>query len=482
MLPGMRSPVYRFVGGILTIALSTALLHGTRAWLNTSTVALLYVLAVGASTAWWGLAPGLGAAIVAFLLFNYLFIPPYFTLRVLHPQGAIDLVVLLVVAIVISQLLGRAQSAVARAQSHEKETQRLYELSTALIGQTEYGGIARTIARGAREAFGASAARLTFPGEGDTPLAVAEEPSGGGVIAGAPTVRQEILGSRGRMGEIVLWRSAGDLSASEGRLLRAIAAEAALALERAHLAQSETRARVLEQSDALKSALLSSVSHELRTPLATILASATSLASPEIEWGADDRRELLATIEEESEQLNFLVGNLLDMSRIEAGSLAPQRRSNSLAEIVGAALARMRGSLRGHQVAMQVSEDLPSVEVDYVQIEQVFANLLSNSVKYSPPGTTIRVEAGVQEDGWILVRLQNQGQPIAEDHLDRIFEKFHRIYPDESITGTGLGLSICKGIIEAHGGRIWADNLEGGVGFFFTLPRAPAPPAPTGPA
>ena len=284
------------------------------------------------------------------------------------------------------------------------------------------------------------------------------------------------------MGEIVLWRSAGDLSASEGRLLRAIAAEAALALERAHLAQSETRARVLEQSDALKSALLSSVSHELRTPLATILASATSLASPEIEWGADDRRELLATIEEESEQLNFLVGNLLDMSRIEAGSLAPQRRSNSLAEIVGAALARMRGSLRGHQVAMQVSEDLPSVEVDYVQIEQVFANLLSNSVKYSPPGTTIRVEAGVQEDGWILVRLQNQGQPIAEDHLDRIFEKFHRIYPDESITGTGLGFSICKGIIEAHGGRIWADNLEGGVGFFFTLPRAPAPPAPTGPA
>jgi two-component system sensor histidine kinase KdpD len=169
------------------------------------------------------------------------------------------------------------------------------------------------------------------------------------------------------------------------------------------------------------------------------------------------------------------------MSRIEAGSLAPQRRSNSLAEIVGAALARMRGSLRGHQVAMQVSEDLPSVEVDYVQIEQVFANLLSNSVKYSPPGTTIRVEAGVQDDGWILVRLQNQGQPIAEDHLDRIFEKFHRIYPDESITGTGLGLSICKGIIEAHGGRIWADNLEGGVGFFFTLPRAPAPSEQVGP-
>jgi len=114
--------------------------------------------------------------------------------------------------------------------------------------------------------------------------------------------------------------------------------------------------------------------------------------------------------------------------------------------------------------------------VDYAEIEHVFANLLSNSAKNSPPGTTIRIGASVQGEGWILVRLENQGQPIAEDHLNRIFEKFHRIYPDDRITGTGLGLSICKGIVEAHGGRIWASNVEGGVAFFFTLPRAPAPP------
>jgi two-component system sensor histidine kinase KdpD len=128
-------------------------------------------------------------------------------------------------------------------------------------------------------------------------------------------------------------------------------------------------------------------------------------------------------------------------------------------------------------VIAQVSEDLPSVQVDYMQIEQVVANLLSNSAKYSPAGTTIRVEAGVEDDERILVRVENQGQPVAQDHLDRIFEKFHRVYPDESITGTGLGLSICKGIVEAHGGQIWASNVEGGVAFCFTLPRAPAPPA-----
>jgi two-component system sensor histidine kinase KdpD len=466
---------------MLTLALTTALLHGLRAWLNTSTIALLYVLAVGAVTAWWGLIPGLAAALVAFLLFNYLFVPPYFTLRVLHPQGVIDLVVLLAVALVISQLLGRAQSAVARARAHERETQQLYELSTQLLGQTEYAGIAQTIARAAREAFRASATRLVFAGEEGAPLAVAEEAGGAPTPSGAATVRQEILGTRGRAGEIELWRESGNLSEGEGRLLSAIAAEAALALERAHLARAETRARVLEQSDALKSALLSSVSHELRTPLATILASATSLASPDIEWDGEERRELLATIEEESESLNFLVGNLLDMSRIEAGSLAPQRRSNSLAEIVATALSRMRGSLKDHQVIARVSEDLPSVQVDYMQIEQVVANLLSNSVKYSPAGTTIRVEAAVEDDEWILARVENQGQPVAQDHLDRIFEKFHRIYPDESITGTGLGLSICKGIVVAHGGRIWASNVEGGVAFCFTLPRAPAPPAMAAP-
>ncbi len=476
MLRRMRSPVYRFLAGMLTIALATGLLQGLRGWFNTSTLALLYVLAVGATTAWWGLIPGLGAALLAFFLFNYFFIPPYLTLRVLHPQDIIELIVLLVVAIVINQLLGRAQAGIARAQARERETQRLYELSTAFIGQTDFAGIARTTARSAREAFEASAVRIAVAGEEATPLAEAAEPGGGAPPVGAPAAAQGIPGRHGDLGEIQLWRAQGGLSGSEERLLSAFATVTALALERAHLARSETRAKVLEQSDALKSALLSSVSHDLRTPLATILASVTSLASPEIEWDADARRELLTTIEEESEQLNFLVGNLLDMSRIEAGSLSLQRRSNSVEEIVSAALSRMRKTLSRHGVVAEVSQDLPSVDVDYVQVEQVFANLLSNSAKYAPPGSTIRIGASVQDDGWILVRLENQGQPVAKDHLERIFEKFHRIYPDERITGMGLGLSICKGIIEAHGGRIWANNVEAGVAFFFTLPRAPSPP------
>jgi two-component system sensor histidine kinase KdpD len=472
----IASPLLRFLAGMLMIAATTALLFWLRFGLNTPTVALLYVLAVGASTAWLGLIPGLGAALLAFFLFNFLFIPPYYTLRILQPEAVIDLLVFLVVALVISQLLGRAQSGMSRAQEHEQETLRLYELSTALIGQSESGGIARTIAQCAARAFAASVVQVTLSDEGGALLAEAIEPEGREKPADPPRFTQEIQSGRGGSGQIRLWTAEARLSASGERLLGAFASEAALALERVQLAQSETRARVLEQSDALKSALLSSVSHELRSPLSAILASVTSLASPEIERDADARQDLLATIEEEADALNFLVGNLLDMSRIESGSLTPQRSSNSLGEIAAAALSRMKRNLRGRAVAVEIPRDLPPADVDYFQIEQVFANLVSNSVKYSPSGSAIRIAAGVEDDRWLLVRVENQGQPVAEDHLDSIFEKFHRIYPDERITGTGLGLSICKGIVEAHGGRIWVSNLAHGVAFLFTLPRAASLP------
>ena len=176
-------------------------------------------------------------------------------------------------------------------------------------------------------------------------------------------------------------------------MLRTFATQSALALERSRLARSETRARVAEESDRLKTALLSSVSHELRTPLAAIKAAVTSLRSGAVARQSIARDELLATIEEETDQLNTLVGNLLDMSRIEAGVLKPQRSWNDLEEIVGAALARLKQAARHHRLEIAVPEDLPLVPVDFVQIQQVFINLIGNSLKYSPEGSAIRVEA-----------------------------------------------------------------------------------------
>jgi two-component system sensor histidine kinase KdpD len=285
-----------------------------------------------------------------------------------------------------------------------------------------------------------------------------------------PTALISLQGSQRLLGEIRLWRPDRPLDAGEDRLLRTFASQGVLALERARLTASESRARILEESDRMKSSLLSSVSHELRTPLATIKASVTSLRSEDIPWEAEARLDLLAAIEEETDHLNQLVGNLLNMSRIEAGALQLKRRWNVLAEIAAGAARQARTASRGHRIELDMPEELPLVCVDDVLMGQVFNNLLSNSLKYSPAGSVVHIRARRQDEGMVWVQVDNQGPAVAEADLDRIFEKFHRVTAADQITGTGLGLSICKGLVEAHQGRIWAENLDQGFAIQFTLP------------
>ncbi len=187
-------------------------------------------------------------------------------------------------------------------------------------------------------------------------------------------------------------------------------------------------------------------------------------------WESPARAELLAAIDEEADHLNILVGNLLDMSRIELGALRPQRQWNVLSEIVESVAARMRRPLGHHRLEVEIPEDFPLIPVDYAEMEQVFTNLISNSVKYAPNDTLIRIRAQAEESAQALIQVSNQGPPVPAEHLDRIFDKFFRITAADRVTGTGLGLSICKGIIEAHGGHIWAENQPGGFSFNFTLP------------
>jgi two-component system sensor histidine kinase KdpD len=288
----------------------------------------------------------------------------------------------------------------------------------------------------------------------------------------APGVKPELLipleTVRGLLGEVRVWQGDHPLGREEERLLRTFASQAVLALERARLGQAESRAQVLEESDRMKSSLLSSVSHELRTPLATIKASVTSLQDETVPWDSEARADLLSAIEEETDQLNQLVGNLLNMSRIEAGALQLQRSWNSLREIVAGVVKRLRP--QAHTIEINFTDELTLVPVDYALIEQVFANLISNSIKYSPEGTPIIIRANSKDENTLLVQVYNQGPPVPEEHLERIFDKFYRVTAADRITGTGLGLSICKGILEAHGGRIWAENLPEGFAFNFTLP------------
>jgi two-component system sensor histidine kinase KdpD len=205
--------------------------------------------------------------------------------------------------------------------------------------------------------------------------------------------------------------------------------------------------------------------------LATIKAFVTSLLSEQVSWDGAERKELLTAMNEETDHLNRLVGNVLDMSRIESGAMKPNRKWNQLSEIVEAATARLRKELSAYTLIIDTPEELPLVPVDYMQIEQVFTNLLSNSAKYSPTGSSIWVQAQEAIDqNSILVEVVNEGPAVNQEDLDQIFTKFYRVTNSEKVSGTGLGLSICKGIIEAHGGQIWAENLPNAFAFKFTLP------------
>ncbi len=453
------------------LALTTLALLLFEGELTSPIIALLYLLPVGVAASLGGLGFGILASFLAFLTFNYLFIPPYYTLFVHQTQDLLVLVVFLGVAMTVSQLLGQAQAGLAAAQARERETTALYELSTALTGLRSEGLIAQTVAERLMKISGAQAVELVFQG-GNGAEQRLQAPPDASQPGDAPLAVLPLTTARGRFGEIRLWRTGPALGPTEERLLATFAGHGALALEHALLSQAETQARILDESDRLKSALLSSVSHELRTPLATMKAAVTSLRSGEVDWAAPARQDLLAVVEEELDHLNRLVGNLLDMSRIEAGVLKPNRAWLSLAEVAGGPLTRMRRAMAQHRVVVQISDDLPLAPADYVQLDQVFTNLISNSLKYAPPGSTITIKAWVADRETVQVQVQNQGPPVPAEHLGHIFEKFYQVTAADRVTGTGLGLSICKGIIEAHGGRIWVENLPDGPAFNFTLPLA----------
>jgi two-component system sensor histidine kinase KdpD len=464
-LPGRQQRILHVFFALAAALAVTALLYLFGTSLKLAVIVLVYFLPVGLSAARWGMIPGIVSAVASFLLINYFFIPPYTTLIVHQPQDLVVLIGFLVLSISVSQLVGRMREGLAMARARENETARLYELSLSLSRLTREDEIVSTLERFTVETFLADRVRVVISGGTNiqpTPRAdqgPGEEP---------PTLVVSMQGAERLLGEINVWRNK-PFEAAEERLLRAFTMQGALALERVHLASAQARARILEESDRMKTALLSSVSHELRTPLATIKAAASSLNTESVPLDSEAGRDLLKAIEEETDRLNQLVGNLLSMSRIEAGALKLQQRWSELQEIAAAAVAKARGASHSHSIAMDIPDELPLVWVDDVLMQQVFVNLIDNSRKYSPAGSTILIKAR-QHNDCTWVQVCNEGPAVSATDLDQIFEKFHRVTAADQITGTGLGLSICKGIVEAHKGHIWANNLDKGFAIEFTLP------------
>jgi two-component system sensor histidine kinase KdpD len=266
------------------------------------------------------------------------------------------------------------------------------------------------------------------------------------------------------------------LSPDQRRLLEAFASQAALAIERAQLAEQARQAQLSQATEELQRALLNSISHDLRTPLVSITGTLTSLDEDDASMDEGSRRSLITGAREEAERLNRLVGNLLEMTRIEAGALRAAQEPCDVQEVVSAAIDRLGSRLEGRPVTIEVPAVL--APMDFVLMAQVLVNLLDNALKYSPPGTSIGVEAHVAESG-LKMAVTDRGTGIPPEDLERIFDKFYRVHRPDSVGGTGLGLAICKAIVEAHRGRISAQNRPGGGSVFtLTLPLDQTEQAP----
>ena len=248
-------------------------------------------------------------------------------------------------------------------------------------------------------------------------------------------------------------------------------------IERARLQRENLRIEVLQRTDALRAALLSSVSHDLRTPLTSIKAAASSLLQEDVQWDEEERRGFARAIEREADRLNRLVGNLLDMTRIEEGALKPEKEEYSLVALMYDVLGRLKPLMEGRVVHTHLPpDDLLLVDLDYLEIDQVLTNLLENAVRYTPAGSPIEMSAQ-REGGQVKISVADRGPGIPASDLERVFDKFYRVQkgpqPVGYPMGTGLGLAVCKGLVEAHGGRIWAQQREGGgLIVFVTLPAA----------
>lgn len=242
-------------------------------------------------------------------------------------------------------------------------------------------------------------------------------------------------------------------------------------IEHARLRRESLQVEILQRTDALRAALISSVSHDLRTPLTSIKAAASSLLQDDVQWSEEERHSFAQAIEHEADRLNRLVENLLDMSRIEGGALRPEKEWYPIDELLHDVLGRMQPLLQGRTVTIDAPDDLPPVEVDYMMIDQVLANIIENALRYTPSGSPIEITVSTSAREMVLA-VADRGPGIPVRDLERIFDKFYRVLGTARETGgTGVGLAVCRGLIEAHGGRIWAENRpDDGAIFRFTLP------------
>ncbi|MER6349312.1 ATP-binding protein [Streptomyces sp. NPDC001595] len=450
---GARLGRSRVIGGwlvgVLGPVLLTWLLTGAAPDVGLANDMLLLLSLTVAAALLGGLLPALASAVAGSLLLNWFFTPPVHTLTVADPKNVLAIVVFVGVAVSVASVVDLAARRTHQAARLRAESEILSFLAgNVLRGETGLDALLERV----RETFGMeSVALLERSGEtdpwtragsvGPRPAAIPEDAD-----VAVPVGDHMALSLRGRV-----------LPAADRRVLAAFAAQAAVVLDRQRLQREAGRAKELAEGNRIRTALLAAVSHDLRTPLAGIKAAVSSLRSDDVEWSEEDQAELLEAIEEGADRLDHLVGNLLDMSRLQTGTVTPVLRETDLDEVVPMAL----GGVPDGSVDLDVPETLPMVHVDTGLLERAVANIVENAVKYSPPGEKVLVSASAIADR-VEVRVVDRGPGVPDEAKDRIFEPFQRYGDAPRGAGVGLGLAVARGFAEAIGGTLDAEDTPGG--------------------
>ena len=433
-------------------------------------VSVLFLAAVVVSATLWGFWPSALAALLSVAAAAYFFYTPVFSLRVMDARDVADLAVFVIVAALTSLLGSTVRARALEARRQEARVAGLLAFSQRLAEATSdaeiHTGIlehlAPVLGRPIHLLLAEPGGRALLQSLGDAaPLPPAVEEAARRAMATEgrgeddPQWRIERLSTAQGAAGVVVARKPSPPADAE--YANALLGHAALALERSRLRREIAEARVQVQGEKLREALINSVSHDLQTPLAAILGSASALETFGPHGDHAARRELAATIREEAERLAHYIDNVLDLTRIRSGHIAPRLEMVELADIVDAALRRKRGALARHEVDVKLPPDLPMLRLDLFLMEHALANVLDNAAKHAPSGSTLRVDART-EGGEVVLDIADRGGGIPPEELEKVFDAFYRGKGLEGAParGTGLGLAICRAFVEANGGRVAA--------------------------
>lgn len=482
----LRQAVKGSLWSMVMVAALGAILFAVRSHLSVATTALVLVIPVVAGVAIGGFPAGLVATVAGFLVYDFVFITPYYTLDVGAAQNWTALGVYAVVMLITARVVAQLSLVRREAEWRAAEVRRLFALSELLVKESALPDLLQTVVGAVRQAFDLEGAALLLPSEGrlnlvasaGTPLSDDEWQH----LAAASSTPVSLEAAHVHPGDVqvvplvasgtaiamLALRGLSPLPRGEG-LLQAFANHLALALERAQLREEAVQAQLLAEVDRLRRSLVGAVSHDLRTPLASIKVSASTLSDPDATLNLQEVRQLGALIDEQADRLERLVSNLLDMTRIQSGALELRLEPSQVRDLVSEALSLLAPAER-ERVVWRGPADLPLVEVDHMLIRQVLANLLDNATRYSPPASKVVVDAVARPDGMIEVSVTDEGSGIPLEGRSAIFDTLR---PGEAGGRGGLGLAISQAFVEAHGQRIWVeDAVPHGARVAFTLVAA----------